>query len=175
MWCGSSRSPCSARDTNSLPEQAHWLRQSNGWRPPKPADTSSQFRAGTEKAWVSADMPKGSCSTQEGCDGKELVGAGSAETWAATAASSRPSAVESPWAEAAGCITALKLCKWIVAHGSPGTHLAGGTGPCQRPLGSSLRTVYLKHAIDAPCNFTGAGAIANAILIYLSTDPLLNC
>lgn len=62
-----------------------------------------------------------------------------------------------------------------MAHGSPRTHLAGGTGLCQRPLGSSLSTAYLKHAIDAPCNFTRAGAIANAVLIYLSTELSLNC
>jgi len=83
--------------------------------------------------------------------------------------------MESLWVEAAGPVTLFEFCKRVVAHGSPYTLLAGGTGPCQRPLGSSLRTVYLKHAIDAPCNLTRAGAIANAILIYLSTDPLLNC
>lgn len=73
------------------------------------------------------------------------------------------------------CATLFEFCKGIAAHGSPRTHLAGGIGPCLRPLGSSLRTAYVEHAIDAPCNFTGAGAIANAILISLSTDPLLNC
>lgn len=76
--------------------------------------------------------------------------------------------------EAAGCVTLFTLCKWVMAHDSPHAYLAGETGPCWRPSGSSLRTVYLNHAIDAPCNFSRAGAIANAILIYLSTDPLLN-
>lgn len=88
-----------------------------------------------------------------------------------TTASPRPSEMGSPWVEAVSRITLFELSQWVVAHGSPRTHLAGGTGP----LGSSLRTVYVKPAIDAPCNFTRAGAIANAILIYLSTDPLLNC
>lgn len=100
--------------------------------------------------------------------------AGSAETRAATAASSCPWDTGGPRAEAAGCVTRFTLCQWVTARDSPRAHLAGETGPRRRPSGSSLRTVYLNHAIDAPCNFSRAGAIANAILIYLSTDPLLH-
>lgn len=67
--------------------------QSSGWRPPKPADTSGRLRAGTGRALLPADVPKGSCSTQEGCDGREAM-------LTPSTASFRPWDTENPWVEA---------------------------------------------------------------------------
>lgn len=106
--------------------------QSSGWRLPKPSATGRQLLWSRHReAVLPADVPKGSCSMQEGC-------AGTGAMLAASTASSHPWDMENAWVEA-GCPCVSEQ------EGS-------GQAPQHTPGWDSTLRLQSQDSLPAPCN-----------------------